>query len=151
MSLNIYEQTGPSSFKQFSKDAEQLNPVHTTHNGREGEVVERLLFLRNNDISLFYTNITLQPFDGQGDDDTIEVVTGWAVKLNPGSQQPTENEWDAITPGSSINMSGVGAPSAGDDSTFFPFWYRIKVPRFTRVQNKTDIAVRIRAVAEVVT
>jgi len=150
MGLGIYEQIGPASFQKFSSEGEQLHPVQTTHNGREGEIVERLLFLRNDDSDKYYTNITIDPIDTDGDDDTNLTDTGWAVRLSPGALQPSEAQWQTVTPSDPIEMEDVGVDSAADTTTYFPFYYRIEVPRNTRVQTKTDITLSIQAVENVV-
>jgi hypothetical protein len=149
--LGLYEQTGPASFKKFSIEGEQLVPIQTTHNGREGEIVEKLLFLRNDDATKYYTNITIDPTDSDSDDDTVLTDTGWGVRVNDGSLQPSEAQWQSVTPGDPINMVDIGVTTMADTTTYFPFYYRIEVPRNSRVQTKTDISLTIQAVENVVT
>jgi len=146
MALNLYIQTSFSNFseirKAYDSESEDL-PLITTHDGSLGEVVETMLFLRNNDPDEYYTGISVTAVCDTVPDDTIGTETGHGVKLRAGHSQPTEAEWECIDYANSITFDNIGGIGSPDISSYFPFWYRVEVPPGTPADNKENIFLRV--------
>lgn len=120
--------------------------ILTAHNGRIGESVDVLLYLRNDEAGLYYNNIVVSTVDLSGEDDTLGVYgTGRGFKLAAGSRQPTESEWDNVIAGDFIEMDDIGATEGSDTTTFFPFWMRVIVPGNVEIQTFDDVDLKIEA------
>lgn len=141
MGLGVYNE--PFGVK-YSEDGSQVTPVTTTHKGNEGEVIEILLYLRNDDPNQWYSDISIVGIDNTAPDDTQgDLGTGWGVKLSPGLEQPTKSKWTSIKFANKILMSTIGGVGDPDTTTFYPFWYRIQSPPGVDVQTKKDIKLQI--------
>ena len=149
MSLKIYEETNPQSV--FTIAGSFLNPVALSFNGALGEVVEVRYFVRNDDETLYYTSIEVQPIDGgDGIVNGSGVTEGYNWKLKVGDQKPSESEWATITAGASISLSDIGSAAAGDAATYLPFWIRINIPQDAPVASYQGVQLRISAQENVV-
>ena len=141
MGLGVYD--APNGNK-FSEDGDQNFPVTTTHKGNDGESVELLLYLHNDDPYQWYSDIIIKPEDISAPDDTLgDKGTGWGVKLSAGAEQPNTSKWNSIHYGNSINMSNIGITGVADTTTYYPFWYRIDSPPGEDVKTKIDIKLRL--------
>ena len=129
------------------------NPLRTYHDGKNGSADSELIYVRNDDISYWYQNVELIPIDNIGYDDTVgEYGTGFSVKLAYGTVEPLPHEWDLINSGDSVVVpNDIGSAAIADTTTYFPIWVRINVPGNTRVQNKTDILLRLQTTRRPVT
>lgn len=118
--------------------------VTTAHNGVTGESVDVLLYLRNDDPGLYYSDINISTLDSEGEDDTLGVYgTGRGFKLVAGARQPTEIEWDNVLAGDVITMSDIGTTDLADTTTYYPFWVRVIVPGNTACQTFSDVSLVI--------
>lgn len=118
----------------------------TAHNGVRGESVDVLVYLRNDDPSLFYNSVVVSVDDSDSEDDTLGVYgTGRGVKLSAGARQPSESEWDNVLAGDFIDMPDIGSSESPDTTTYFPFWMRVIVPGNTQVQTFTDLSLNVTA------
>lgn len=155
MSLKIYYQNSSSVYVEVTEDDDITDPVHTIHDGKNGDVKTTALYLHNDGSSaLWYSNIIIEPYDlvdGDTYDDTSYLDTGWGVKLSQGGTEPTETEWNDIEWGAEISMSNIGSDSLADVATYYPFWYLITCPPNTNAQNKRDIVLRIKYTENAVT
>lgn len=147
MALDIYVfDEDNSQFNKVSKDGLQTNPVHTTHDGTNGQIVEKKLYLRNDDTNFWYNNVALVGVPSRklrvGDINFPEAFIGF--KLIVKDEQPTESEWLAEESGNTISFSDVGEIGTGDTS-YKPFWVQINIPVGTRVQTITDVSVHLDA------
>jgi len=143
MSLDIYEYDQENSvYNKISANGLQTNPVQTTHNGTDGEIVEKKLFLRNDNENFYYTDITLTAVPPRkvrvGDINYPEAFIGF--KIVEKDDQPTENEWLAIESGNEANFVVIGDSSTGDVS-YKPFWIQVSIPVGTRVQTISDVSI----------
>lgn len=140
MGLSVYSSTG----ERFSEDGAQSKPITTTHKGNDGEVVELLLYLRNDDPFQWYSDITITSDDISSPDDTEgDRGTGWGIKFSAGVEQPTKSKWSTIKFGNTISMPVVGGIGSPDTTTFYPFWYRIQSPPGEDVKTKIDIKLQL--------
>jgi len=141
LSIYLYDENN-STFSPVSKQGLQTRPVVTTHDGTNGQTVETKLFVRNDDLNYYYTNITFQGTPARkvrvGDINYPEAFVGF--KLLAQDSQPTESEWAAVESGNVLSFPDVGSTSEGDTS-YKPLWLQITIPPGTRVQTITDIAI----------
>lgn len=145
--LNIYEyDASNATYKVISQDGLQTSPIQTSHDGTNGEIVEKKLFLRNSNTSFFYTDVTLTPSPARktrvGDIQYPEAFIGFKVIIQ--ENQPTKGEWLATESGNTANMTDIGTTSQGDNG-YKPFWIQIEVPPGTRAQTISDISINVQA------
>ena len=120
--LKVYTSADPSA--ALSYDGEFGNPLAITFDGVNGGTIERKLYLRNDNITKQYQNITIQPYDNPGVEQQItNGSNGYIWLLSAGDQRPLVEQWDLITPASVINLDDIS-----DTTTYLPFWLRITVP-----------------------
>lgn len=127
-------------FNEITRNTDLTNPVWTTHDGQTGGIVTLQLYLKNDDVAKWYSNVTVQPIDlvdayPYGDVGYDE--TGWGVKLSEGSTEPTIAQWEDIDWGNTITM-----PDITDAVSYIPFWYLISCPPLIDAKTKTDIVLR---------
>jgi hypothetical protein len=139
MGLSVY-----NSSKVLITDAG--GAITTSHNGVRGESVDVLVYLRNDNPSVYYNNVVVSTEDSDSTDDTLGVYgTGRGFKLSSGARQPTEAEWDNVLAGDFVEMPDVGSSGGGDITTYFPLWIRVIVPGNTQVQTFQDVSLKIEA------
>lgn len=145
MGLDIYREVSTGIYAVYSQYnvSDGLLPIITTHDGVLGEVVETKLFVRNEDVTEYYEDITVAPVSKTSPDETIGTANGHGVKLRVGGTQPTESEWGAIDHGNSISFSDLGTSGSGDISTYLAFWYRVETPAGSPADNKENIVLRL--------
>jgi hypothetical protein len=147
MSLSVYEfDDDNSQFLTISKNGAQSNPVQTTHNGTDGQVVEKKLYLRNDDTDSYYTTITLVPTPARkvrvGDINYPEAFINYKIIVQ--DEQPTESEWLAVESGNTATFADIGTTLASDTS-YKPFWVQVGISAGTRVQTISDVALHMDA------
>jgi hypothetical protein len=135
MSLDIYEYDSDNNqYLLISRDGLQNRPVQTTHDGTNGEVQEKKLFLRNSDDALYYSDITLQPSPESmvrvGDINFPEANIEYKIIFK--ENQPTKSEWAAVQSGDSAFQATVGTTDLAD-TAYKPFWIQVGVPPGTRI------------------
>jgi len=146
MSLGIYFRDSAGAMSLVTNGSDSSNPVTTIHDGKNGDTISVVLYLRNDNITKWYSNITIVPVDLVDTDpygDVIYTETGWGVKVNKGGDEPTDAEWGDVDWGDDANMDDVGSNVAGDSTTYFPFWYLISCPPNENAQNKSDIVLQV--------
>lgn len=144
MALDMYTfDEDINDFVKHSKNGIFSNPAQTTHDGTNGEVVEKQLFLRNDDVNFFYDNITLQALPllktAVGDINFPEAFITFKIQVQ--NQQPTENEWKAVQSGALTLFPDIGSLGNADTS-FKPFWVFVGIPAGTRIQNINDVTIQ---------
>lgn len=145
--LNIYEfDEGNATYKVVSQDGIQTSPVQTSHDGTNGEVVEKKLFLQNSNTDFFYTDVTLAatPFRKTrvGDIQFPEAFVGFKIIIQ--ENQPNRGEWLATESGNTARMPDIGTTTQGDNG-YKPFWVQIEIPPGTRAQTINDISINVQA------
>lgn len=125
MAIGIY--TKPHEDYQISKDDTRTNPLNIAINGRDGGVIYFKLYVRNDELKYWYSNINVGI--NCAFSDLIDGSKGFSWKLKESEFQPTIAEWDAITGGNIISLSNnLGSASYGNIHTYLPFWLRVEVP-----------------------
>lgn len=138
--LLLYRDAGSSTYVAYTPGSTY---IETTHDCELGETQELQLFLRNDDNSLYFTDISIRAESLTSLNDVIGVETGWGVKLYSGATQPTEAEWEIIDYGNSISMTDIGATSSPDTTTYLPLWFRIECPAGITPTIKENIALHV--------
>lgn len=104
-----------------------------------GSKVMRKVFVRNDDNTKFYTDITIKPVQYPSYADIVG--THIVVKLLSGNTKPTETEWNAANANSSSTLTspiggtyartqipelgGVGSP----DTNYYPIWVMLEAAK----------------------
>jgi hypothetical protein len=145
--LNTYRYDEQNnSYEQISIDGALTNPLRTSHDATNGEIVEKKVFLRNVDNTLYYTDITLTGRPARktrvGDPNYPEASIGFKIIVQ--DEQPTENQWLAAQSGESVSMSDIG-DSQEADTSFKAFWIQIEISPGSRPKVVTDISLAIDA------
>lgn len=141
MGISLYEAADPRT--EFSSDLHHVFTI--TFDGRIGGIVNRKIYLRNDNQNLFYTNISVRPLDSDDDRDiTNESSGGWFWKLAQQDLNPLSAEWNEIEPANTITISNnIGSSQRADIATFVPIWVQVSVPRGQDVQTIKSVALRI--------
>jgi len=143
MALRVYNKPVETAF--LSIDQEQTNPFYITIDGREGGAIDSLLYVRNDNIERYYTDITVQAVDLSGGWLT-NGTKGFSWKLIEGNQKPLPEEWQATSDGNLLSLSDdLGTSLIGDIITYLPFWVRVKIPRNENVATIKTVVLRIEA------
>ena len=127
------------------------NLATQSFNGTLGESVEQMLYLRNDDAGLYFTNITVWVEDSVTPDHTLGVLgtSGWGVKLSATGRQPTPDEWENIIAGDSISIQDIGDTTIANTSDYIPFWIKIIVPGNSLAQTRTSMTLQHRALGRI--
>jgi len=134
MALKIYSSADPGAY--FSVSGTFDNPLPLTFNGVEGGTSLNKLYLRNDNVSYSYADVSITSV-GAG---LVDNVSGYSWKLSAGDTQPTEAQWSLIEAGNSIDM-----PSVSGIANYSPFWLRVDVPVGAPVASYTNAYLLIEA------
>lgn len=104
------------------------NPLKTSLDGRYGSVRDSLIYVKNNDVSKYYTNLSVSTVYGVYPDAGEFSNTGWSVKYLYGERRPTEAEWDTAKPDVPLALPDIGSTVAADTTTYHPIWVRVIAP-----------------------
>lgn len=129
MALGVYRLITGTSYALYSSDGSGDSPISTVHDGRttSNQVVQ--LFLRNDDLNVYYTNIVLSCIQTDAGTNYLDDTTsGWGTKLRAGISEPTQEEWEITDWNNELSMSNIGTSSDGDTTTYASFWYFIRHP-----------------------
>jgi hypothetical protein len=132
----------------YHKENDQFvtGSIITTHDGKSGDVHAVQLFLRNDDVNLWFSNIQVTPVDSTATaslDETDYDSTGWGVRLIAGDNEPSASHWSSTNWGIAISMPNIGASGSADISTYYSFWYQITCPPNENAETKQNIVFRV--------
>lgn len=142
MGLAIYSEAVAGT--DFSQSGTFTNPLLESLDGGDGGSVDRLYYVRNDDALFTYSGIALSLSDTESES-IIDGTGGFEWKLSDGVTRPTEDQWDLIVAGASIDMGDLGTPTVSDTSTFLPFWLRQTIPRNSKVRTYVDVEMLLDA------
>jgi len=141
MGLGLYTAADPATL--VSKDDTFTNPLLLSMDGKIGGVLQKKVYLRNDDAARSYINIQVTPVYA-GDPDFIDNSQGISWKLISGDVQPTDDSWALVTSSpNTIVMGDIGTLTVSDTTTFLPFWIRTVIPRFTDIQTIRGIKLTV--------
>jgi|LakMenEpi03Aug12_release.lakeMendotaPanAssembly.Ray.scaffolds.fasta_scaffold1191447_1 hypothetical protein len=147
MSLSIFEYDKDNNqYLEISQDGMQSRPIQTTHNGTNGETVEKQLFLKNNNADFYYTDIRLTPVPATkvrlGDVNYPEAYIGYKVIVK--DAQPSRSEWASTQSGDVAIITNVGTTNLGDTS-YKPLWIQVTIPPGARIGALRDVSIQLTA------
>ena len=145
MGLGLYYKKD-DVFYAITNVGDLTRPLLTAHDGKTGDTQTTQIYIRNDVISKWFSNIRIKPvdlIDPEPYGDIIYTETGWGVKLSKGSEEPTQSEWEDIEWGTELEMDNIGADSGYNITTYYPFWYLIACPPNTNAKVKTDIVLNV--------
>lgn len=147
MSISIYEYDKDNNqYLEISQNGLQSRPIQTTHNGTNGEVVEKQLFIRNDDENFYYTNIRLTPIPANkvrvGDINYPEAYIGYKIIVK--DTQPTKAEWAAAQSGDITNITNIGTTDLAD-TAYKPLWIQVSIPPGARIGALRDVSIELEA------
>lgn len=143
MGLRLYsEASNPASV--LSIDGAFTAPLFIGQDGRSGGIIERKLWVRNDNAAKWYDTITVTPVDTAGGS-VVDGTDGYSWKLMAGDTQPTSAQWAAVVEGDPISIADIGAVATPDISSYRPFWVRVEIPKNAPVSTFTDVQLWIDA------
>lgn len=140
MALGLYFEPRESSL--ISSES----PFTVTFDGRTGGEMDRCIFLRNDDLERWYSDIVISLSDSGDFDHTNNTTSGWWWKLKQKDIPPTNDEWIKISPDNELTIDeDIGSEGNGDIVTYIPVWVRVAVPRSQAIQTINSIVFVIEA------
>lgn len=115
----------------------------TIHDGYLGGNYEFLFYIKNDDNTLYFTNINLNYVSTRYDGSGPFANSGWSVKFMYGQRQPTEAEWNSVRSGATLALPDIGISTAADISTYHPIWVRVHCPARTASQKREHQSLQI--------
>lgn len=103
-------------------------PFRAVVNGFTGGSYEEQVYLRNDDVTAWYTNITVSASGSVYDTNGELGTSGISFKFMYGERRPTEAEWSYVISGTAIVIPDIGDNTLADTSTYHPIWVRIYLP-----------------------
>ncbi len=144
MSLAVYKRLTETTYSVYSSDDTESSPVSTVHDGRVGDTVLTQLFVRNDNVAQYFTNIVVSMVqDDAGTDELDGTTTGWGVKLLKSNVEPAKVQWDFTSFNNSITLDNIGSASLGDTSTYQSFWLLVQCPPQEAPDVKKNLKVRV--------
>jgi hypothetical protein len=125
----------------------------TTHNGYTGGSYEFVFYLKNNDASLYYTDIVVKPVFPVEEllPGNLLSETGWSIKVSYGSDsQLTEKEWNEIQINEELQVPDIGNSESANTDSYFPINVRVYCPGKTESQIRNDLSLNLRYIQNIV-
>jgi hypothetical protein len=135
MSLAIYDEDqivfgGSDKFRPFV-------------NGYPGGAHEEIIYIRNDDVTRWFTNVVLSVVASVYDADGELGSSGIGFKFIYGERRPTEAEWDVVKSGQPLTLPDIGTISLANTSTYHPCWIRVWVPGGTSAGIDDSFTLRL--------
>ena len=143
MALKVYASADPST--SFSEDSTFTNPISYSVDGVSGGTLTRKFYVRNNDLTKFYVDISIAAVVNSGLMITDGSVRSFYWKLFNSDTAPLESQWDLINANNTIELNDIGSSGNADIATYLPFWLRINVPKNTEIQSFENVSLVITA------
>jgi hypothetical protein len=130
LTLALYSNPGDTT----SLSTDGTNPFTVTFDGLRGGSISKKLFVRNDSLLSYFTDISVAIND-TGATSVTDGTGGYSWKLFEGDYHPSLEAWALLAPATTITLSyGLGTTTKADTSTYLPFWLRIEIPADQRVQ-----------------
>lgn len=145
MAIQIYTYDSDNSeYVEHSQNGLFTDPIQTSHDGTDGEIVELQLYLANDNINFYYNNLTLQalPLTITGVNNINYPSAFVSFKIIVQNTQPTASQWASVASGALTTFPDIGSVGNGDTG-YKPFWIQTGVPSGTAVQNITSISINL--------
>jgi len=120
------------------------NPIPVLADPLDETTVYVQLFLRNDDVTKYYTTTTAAMGPSTS---TVDNPMGMTFKLVEQNAQPAAEDWEYLSSGNTISFGSIGSSLAAD-LDYFPFWLQVVIPRATPVNVYNAIQLELSYVAE---
>lgn len=130
----------------FYDDTQTLfagSPLRSIHDGHLGGAHEEKIYVRNDDVTKYFTNVQLRLHSEPYDDSGEVGDSGWSVKFLYGERRPTEAEWDIVRSGEVLDLPDIGTVDLADTSTYHPVWVRVYCPGGVLAQTREVQELRL--------
>lgn len=141
MGIKIY--TEANNAASVSSEDAFTKPLLIAMNGKTGGVLQKRIYVRNDELTKSYQGITVKPFSSYPA--FINGTNGMSWKLYAGDIKPTDEVWATISNANTITLPDLGTISTSDISTYLPFWVKVVIPRSTDAQTIKDVKLQISA------
>lgn len=142
MALALYESV--DSATEYSSGGLYTDPLIVSLDGRTGGVVEKLLYVRNDDVTREYSSITLSFNQSGGSISYVDGSSGFSMKAKAGSTHPTPAEWVTISADNTVSLADIS-----DTATYLPVWVRFEFPPKISVQHISNVSIKFSATESV--
>ncbi len=142
MALRVY--TKPTETAYLSVEGDFTIPLSLSIDGRAGGVIDRELFVRNDQETRWYENISVTAL---GDSPAlVNGALGFSVKFITGNKRPTHEEWGLVAPANTATFTdNIGNAYDAETGIYLPFWMRIEVPGNELARVVKDIQIILTA------
>lgn len=103
-------------------------PLRAVINGHVGGAHEEVIYIRNDDVTKWYTNLAIGVSSTLYDSLGELGPSGISWKFMYGERRPTEAEWSSLLSGEPLQLPDIGTHDLADTSTFHPVWVRVYLP-----------------------
>jgi hypothetical protein len=116
-------------------NGDRTNPIVMVCDRLRIEPVVQRYYLHNDDITVFYTGVTLQARVDQLPED-------WNLQILVQEAAPTAAQWAALANNNLAEIGVIGSLVAADVN-YHPFWIRLIVPEGTALQSLAAQILRL--------
>jgi hypothetical protein len=145
MALRFFDEAKEAyaSLPILTTEVNRQGPHRTFSDGRLGGAHEQIFYLRNDDPTCYYVDLSIGYEQDLYNDSGEFGDTGWGVKYLYGERRPTEAEWDEVRSGEPLALPNIGSTLAADTYTFHPIWIRVYCPGGVAAQIRENQRIRI--------
>lgn len=133
--LKLY---GPD-MSELSSGNDILYPLVLPFDGTRGGAIVKQLFVRNDNIDRYYTDIILSVIDSSSEDRHLQI--NWYWKLIQSSVEPANSRW--ITATSSVSIPDIGTSLNGNDFSYTSVFLRVETPAHIPAQIIENIGLQL--------
>lgn len=146
MSLYVYSYDEFSeSYIKHTDDGSMTIPFVTTHDPMELSVIQKKIFIRNDDPTNYYQDVNIK---WSPESVVVNNTNGWKFKCLAQDKQPTDLEWQVVASGNVVDLGDIGTTDAAD-LDYHPVWTRVEAPRGIPNGTYTDAYLVLTDAAEV--
>ena len=127
-----------------------INPFRLTYDGRIGGIQDIKIYIRNDDINKWYSDIYLSVIDNGISNIVNNPSNNWYWKLNQSDIDISDIEWNDISCANTISIDDIGTSSLANIVTFVPVWVRVSIPNKQYIQVINSVVFRLEAKENVV-
>jgi hypothetical protein len=147
MALRVY--TKPTESAALSVGGDFALPLSLSLDGRTGGVIDRELFIRNDQETRWYEDISVTALGASPA--LVNGALGFTVKFITGTKRPTYEEWCLVGAGNTATFSSnIGNAYDAETGIYLPFWMRMEVPRNEPARVIKDIQIILNAMEHLV-
>jgi hypothetical protein len=146
MALKVYSYDEfTETYTEHTMDGSMTSPIVTTHDSIELSVIQTKVFVRNDDPTKYYEDVTIKYMPVSV---VVNNVNGWKFKCYSQDKQPTDMEWQTVSSGNEVILGDIGTTDAAD-LDYHPIWLRVEAPRGIAIGVYNDAYLTLNDSAEV--